>query len=326
MPKAGSDCPDGVPAADIPGRDPWLGVELRHLAALEAVASERSFRGAAQRLGYVQSAVSQQIAMLERRVGTRLVERSRGTSGVGLTLAGEALVVHAGDVMRRLKAAQADLRSLSAAEPVRFGLEADLASRLLPRLIGQVERDPLVPRVEVTEVVGDRCLLRQLEAGDIDAAVAELPIEPDTLDWAQLFEDPLVLVVERDSRLGVRGGPLTPEDLADVTVIGTRAATSVEARLTALGCQPILKHVAQSDATAQRLAGAGIGAAIMPRLSVDLADPSITVLELANMLAPRMLVLVRDRLRVPDPCLASFEQALRRSFAAIDPDGTNMVA
>lgn len=62
----------------------WLGVELRHLEALRAVAEEMSFRGAAKRLGFGQSAISQQIALLEQRVGARLVDRVRGAKTVGL--------------------------------------------------------------------------------------------------------------------------------------------------------------------------------------------------------------------------------------------------
>src|SRR5215831_5267132 len=96
----------------FPGRrsimesDHWLGVELRHLAALEAVAQAGSFGRAAARLGYTQSAVSQQIAALERIVGERLLERPGGPRPVALTEAGELLLRHAGAIMARLAAAK----------------------------------------------------------------------------------------------------------------------------------------------------------------------------------------------------------------------------
>jgi molybdenum-dependent DNA-binding transcriptional regulator ModE len=73
--------------ATVPG---WTGIELRHFLALEAVASERSFHGAARKLGYTQSAISQQIAALERVVGHKLIERPGGAQPVlRLTRAGE---------------------------------------------------------------------------------------------------------------------------------------------------------------------------------------------------------------------------------------------
>src|SRR5205809_289204 len=72
----------------------WLGIELRHLAALEAVAEEASFNRGASRLGYTQSAISQQIAALERAVGQRLIERPGGPSRVALTPAGHLLLRH----------------------------------------------------------------------------------------------------------------------------------------------------------------------------------------------------------------------------------------
>src|SRR5919107_4194884 len=93
--------------------DRWLGIELRHLLALEAVAREGSFGKAATSLGYTQSAVSQQIAMLERIVGQRLVERPGGPRPVSLTEAGRLLLKHADAIAARLQAAQADLAAYS---------------------------------------------------------------------------------------------------------------------------------------------------------------------------------------------------------------------
>lgn len=94
--------------------DRWQGVELRHLAALDAVARTRSFRGAAAELGYVQSAISQQIALLERVVGLRLIDRSPGPRPVRLTPGGEVLVRHADAILDIVRAAKQDLDGTSA--------------------------------------------------------------------------------------------------------------------------------------------------------------------------------------------------------------------
>src|SRR6266540_12457 len=103
--------------------DRWLGVELRHLAALEALADEGSFGRAAAALGYTQSAVSQQIAALERAVGVRLVERPGGPRPVTLTEAGRLLLRHANAIVARMQAAAADLAAFSegAAGTLRIG-------------------------------------------------------------------------------------------------------------------------------------------------------------------------------------------------------------
>src|SRR5207247_5632884 len=96
--------------------DRWLGVELRHFLALEAVARTGSFGKAALALGYTQSAVSQQIATLERQVGQKLVERPGGPKPVSLTEAGRLLLTHAEAIAARVAAAQADLTALGDGE------------------------------------------------------------------------------------------------------------------------------------------------------------------------------------------------------------------
>src|SRR5688572_8490492 len=93
--------------------DTWLGVEPRHLATFAAVADAGSFRQAAVRLGYVQSAVSQQISQLERVLDTRLIERGQGNRDLTLTPAGRVLLRHARRIVDKLRAACADVAFLT---------------------------------------------------------------------------------------------------------------------------------------------------------------------------------------------------------------------
>src|ERR671938_398518 len=158
--------------------DRWLGVELRHLAALQAIAEEGSFGRAAQRLGYTQSAVSQQLATLERIVGERLVERPGGPRPVSLTEAGELLVRHAEAIVARLAAAQADIAALAdgAAGVLRVGIYQSVGARVLPELMRRFsEAWPLV-EIQLTESASDSDLLAAVERGELDLTFADLPL------------------------------------------------------------------------------------------------------------------------------------------------------
>src|SRR4051794_41568429 len=94
--------------------DRWMGVEMRHLAALEAISEHSSFSRAGEQLGYTQSGISQQLATLERLVGERLVERPGGPRPVSLTPAGDVLLRHARRLVDQLAAARADLEAWAA--------------------------------------------------------------------------------------------------------------------------------------------------------------------------------------------------------------------
>src|ERR1700756_2270325 len=86
-------------------------LDVRRLRVLKEVAEQGSFSAAADSLSYTQSAVSQQVAALERETGTQLVQRN--ARGVRLTEAGAALVCHADAIIARLAAAEAELEAIA---------------------------------------------------------------------------------------------------------------------------------------------------------------------------------------------------------------------
>src|SRR5918996_1473894 len=79
-------------------------LELRHLAALDAVATEGTFGRAAALLGYTQSAVSQQIAVLEKAVGGAVFDRPGGPRPVSLTPLGKVVLTHGRDLLTKAEA------------------------------------------------------------------------------------------------------------------------------------------------------------------------------------------------------------------------------
>src|SRR3954471_7019614 len=86
-------------------------LDVRRLRVLREVAVRGSFSAAAKSLSFTQSAISQQIAALEREAGCTLVQRN--ARGVRLTEAGEALVRHAEAILARIGEAEAELEAIA---------------------------------------------------------------------------------------------------------------------------------------------------------------------------------------------------------------------
>ncbi|MGZ4388762.1 MAG: LysR family transcriptional regulator, partial [Gaiellaceae bacterium] len=288
----------------------WLGIELRHLAALAAVARERSFRGAAASLGYVPSAISSQIASLERAVGVRLVERQRGPGRVRLTEPGELLLAHAESILARLQAAQADMSGFVDGEAavLRAGITQSVGVRILPGLMQRFsERHPgvqLLPR----ESTSDLELYGLVESGELDVGFCELPAPDGPFETFELLTDPYVLLVRADSSLARERRPARIDDLAGTPLISysqCRGMKRIEATLESRGIEPNVVFRSDVNATVQALVAAGVGSAIMPRLTVDEADACTVVVELGRSIAlpPRVLAAAWHRDRAHTPAL-----------------------
>jgi molybdate transport repressor ModE-like protein len=306
------------------------GIEIRHLSALEAVAAEGSFRRAATRLGYVQSAISEQIATLERIVGQRLVERSRGSGPVELTEAGEVLLSHAKAIVARLKAAEADLGALAdgSAGSLRLGIYQSVGARVIPRLLPRYARDWPEVRVLPREAPTDAGLFELVERGELELSFADLPLHPGPFESVDLLTDPYVLLVAAGSPLA-QSGPVGLDEIADLPLIGhwtCRVLPRVEAELRAQGLEPNFVFRSDIITTVQALVGAGVGSAIIPRLGVDPADERTAVVELAEGLPvqPRVISLFWHRDRYRSPAALGFVDAAREVCAEIsgELDGT----
>ena len=282
--------------------DRWLGIELRHFLALEAVAREGSFGKAAAKLGYTQSAVSQQIAALERIVGQRLIERPGGPKPVSLTEAGRLLLTHADAIAARVAAAQADLTALGEGQAgtLRVGVFQSVGQRILPELMRRYLRAWPQVKVTLTESANDEDLLALVERGDLDLTFSDLPLTEGPFESVELLRDPYVLVVAADSPLAERDAPPTTREVAELDLIGHKHCRTMK-QLEANIRRP-LQFVFRSDhnQTVQALVASGVGAALVPKLTMDPEDETTKLIELPK-LPPRLIALAwhRDRYRTP---------------------------
>jgi DNA-binding transcriptional LysR family regulator len=267
----------------FPGRPAWPGIELRHLIALQAVVSAGSFNGAAARLGYSQSAVSAQIGALERLVGVRVLDRSRGARSIRLTREGQILLRYATEIVGRFEAAAAHLLGGKAASPgeLRIG---SFRSASLAFVAPALARMPDDVRVSLVEHDDEGPLLDLLADGELDLTFATAPVRSG-FGTTMLHHESYVAVMERCDR-----SELAVAELADRRVIVGSTAHGAMLAQAALAAGAAATTVVEDETTAAALATAGVGVALLPELSC-LPSRDAAIVRLRGDLPLRTIVL-----------------------------------
>jgi LysR family transcriptional regulator, hydrogen peroxide-inducible genes activator len=175
-------------------------MEFHQLRYFHAVARAGSFTRAAEDLGIGQPSLSQQIRTLEKKIGTPLFERL-GRS-LRLTAFGEALREPAQRILQQVAMAENSLANLQ--DGVRGRLRVGVIPTILPYWIAPRIADfyKAFPEVDL-QLVEDSTprLVEQLQSGDLDIAVAGLPVKNPDLICSELFREHLFLAVDRNHPL-----------------------------------------------------------------------------------------------------------------------------
>ena len=302
--------------------DNWLGVELRHLAALEAVAREGTFGRAAAKLGYTQSAVSQQIATLERSVGEKLLERPGGPRAVSLTEAGELLLRHAEAIVARLEVARADMAALRAGETgtLRVGTYQSVGARVLPAVMRRFRAEHPGLMLELHEPTTDPELYALIESGDLDLAFCSPPLPDGPFTAQELMRDPYVLMVPADSPLAKKKSA-SLLDLGGTPLIGSQTcASGVRLENDLMGKGVDVEYAFRSDdnGTVQGLVAAGYGVALTPLLAVMPGDERVKLIRLEPAVKPRIIGVVWHNDRHRSPGARAFIEIAAEISAAVE--------
>ena len=209
-------------------------MELKHLQALLGIADTGSFSAAATTIGTVQSNVSAHIARLERELDVQLVDRASGR----LTEEGEVVVGRARRVMNELSDMVADVTALrqEVVGTVRLGMIGTTGRWLVPQLFDVLrERHPHI-HLNIGEGSSAQLEL-QLGTGQLDLAVVTLPLSGDEVIVAHLFDEDLVLVVDKATPVGGKRPPSPLTAWPNWNSCSRHPARPCEPRSTAQWCR-----------------------------------------------------------------------------------------
>ncbi|MGW1142303.1 LysR substrate-binding domain-containing protein [Streptomyces zhihengii] len=292
-------------------------LDLGRLRALHAVSVHGTIGAAATALGYTPSAVSQQIAKLERETRTTLLER-RGR-GIRLTDEAHQLALTAQELMSIVEAAEVRLEERRGEPAGRLAVAcfASAARGLMPRVLADLaDRHPALD-IRMQEI--DPHLSIDLVArGAVDLAVAHdwdiapLPTPPG-LEQAVIGTDLCDLLVPAEHRL-TAAGSVRREELGGERWIsqppGTVCHDWLMRTLRAAGHEPLIAHLAEEHQTQVALVAAGLGIALVPRLGRGALPPEVRAVRLDPVPSRRLRALS------PSPRRACWQHRTRVALVA----------
>lgn len=260
-------------------------MELRHLRYFVAVAEERSFSRAADRLAIAQPPLSQQIRRLEADLGFPLFERT--SKGVSLTRAGEALLPAARSVLEAAEAARRAAESAHHGDAGRLSVAYmnSAAYGILPRLLKAMQDEHPGIRMDVREMA----IADQLDAlldGRIDAGILRPPIDDARLASVTLVDESFVVALPADHPLA-SASSIAPSELALERLVGYPRGhpagfrERIDATLRLAGITPRVTHEAIHIHSLCGLVAGGVGIAIVPAGSRAIAVDGIRFVSLS---------------------------------------------
>lgn len=262
-------------------------MELRHLRYFVAVAEERHFGRAAERLHMAQPPLSQQIQQLEAELGVTLLHRT--TRKVELTRAGAVYLERARTVLAAVDDAAEEAQRVAAGLQGRLvvGCVGSATYSLLPAL-ARALRDEL-PGVDFA-FRGEMLAPDQLDAllaRHIDLALLRPPVEHPAVRMSTVRRDRLIVALPEDHRL-TRRKRLKIEDLEDVDLIvhASRGRSVMHGIVTALcreaGFTARIRHEVSETSTLVTFVASGLGVAVVPEPVAELGVPGTTYRPLAG--------------------------------------------
>jgi molybdate transport repressor ModE-like protein len=255
-------------------------LDVRRLRVLREVAREGSISRAARALSFTPSAVSQQIAKLEREAGAALLVRS--SRGVRLTEAGALLVDHADAILERLAAAEADLLGRDAT--LRVGSFPTAGAEILPEALRELARirpDVRLSIVELDPLVG----LARLPDGDLHLTLVyeydHVPLPQDPRVETRLVLEETMQAVLPAAHPAARRPAVVIGELADERWVQSTVRSSchefTRRVCRAAGFEPRIVAEFDSYEALQGMVAAGVGVGLAPESALRRPHPGVAV-------------------------------------------------